>query len=180
MGLIYEKPKEFSEVKGIECFKKNPMLEQIVTCAGHQLHSNDGQFITFIPIYKPFTKADSVNMKQLMPGGNFDNIDKMHVNHIKNTIKVSAGKEAHNSWKQFVKYYTPDEALLKFNADTAVSCPIKLTPENFYLEKFNYLEALYIQKRGRGFINFFCFYTEKGKKNLPVYIKAIEGVFTYK
>ncbi len=182
MRLTYKKPQVFEEAIGTECFKDNPKLEEILTCENNQLHSRDGQFIAFIRIYKPFDKQDSIDMKKLFPGGKYDIIDKMHINLIKQDLSTSLGKEAALNWKQNVKYYTTASAKEKFNADTAISVTIRLEPVDFYKGKYSKLEALYIQKRGRGFVNFYCFYTDEVKKNARLYEKykkAIEGVFRY-
>ena len=179
MKLTYKKPVGFSEVMGVECFKNNPKLERIITCAGHQLHSNDEQFIAFIPIYKIFDKKDSIDMQKLMPSRSFDVIDKLHTSQIRNKIRHSLGKESERNWKKYVKYYSAEEARHKFNADSAIFFTIKLDSADYFKGKYNHLEALYLQKKGRGFVNFYCFYTDKAKKDLPAYWKAIEGIFRY-
>ncbi|WP_316793715.1 hypothetical protein [Pedobacter frigoris] len=179
MKLNYKKPAIFSEVIGMECFNENARLNQILNCANHQLHADDSQFIAFIRIEKPFSKADSIDLKKFMPGGNFDHIDKQHTNYIRGDIRNSMGKDASLNWKQYVTYYSAKEAKTKFNADSAVFVPIKLDSQDYYKGKYNNLEALYLQKKGRGFVNFYCFYTDKAKKNLSEYRKAIEGIFRY-
>ncbi|WP_316793713.1 hypothetical protein [Pedobacter frigoris] len=179
MGLIYRTTDTFEEVKGSECFNDNPKLKEILTCVSHHLYSKDKEFVVFIPIYKPFSRQDSIEMKQMMPGGNFDHIDKQHTNSIRRDIGSSLGKDASLNWKQYVTYYSAKEAKTKFNADSAVFVPIKLDPQDYYKGKYNHMEALYLQKKGRGFVNFYCFYTDKAKKKLPQYRKAIEEIFRY-
>lgn len=180
MKIVYRKPTILNEVKGMECFDDNVQLKATLTCVGQQLHSKDGEFIAFISMYKPFSKQDSIGLQKLMPRHNFDHIDKQHTNHIRRDIRNSLGKEAALQWKQHVTYYALEDAKSKFNADSAIIFPIKLDPNyDFYKGKYSHLETLYLQKKGRGFINFYCFYTDKAKKKLPAYRKAIEKTFRY-
>jgi hypothetical protein len=179
MKIVYNKPDGFKEVNRWECFKCKPKLEYILTCANNQLHSDDEQFIAFIPVYKFFTRKDSVDMKKRFPGMPFNVIDKIHSNTIKNNIKMSLGEDAARDYKKYIIYYSPEEAKRKFNADTAISFRIKLDSNDYYEEKYNHLDALFLQKKGRGYINFYCFYTDSDIKRLPEYWKAIEEVFKY-
>lgn len=180
MELTYNRPAILDEVMGTECFKDNAQLEATLTCAHRQLHSKDGQFIVFISIYKPFDKQDSIDMKKLMPGRNFDLIDKKHTRHIMRDIRESLGKEASLNWKKYVTYLNPEETKTKFNADTAIFLPIPFVgPEYYYKGKYNNFEALYLQKKGRGWVNFYCFYTDNTKRKLAEYKKAVEAIFRY-
>lgn len=180
MKLTYNRPVIFDEVMGTECFQDNAQLQATLTCAHRQLHSKDGQFIVFITIYKPFSKQDSTDMKKLMPGGNFNVIDKQHTYQIMGNIRESLGKEASLNWKKYVTYLNPKETKTKFNADTAIFLPIPfIGPEYYYKGKYNNLESLWLQKKGRGWVNFYCFYTDEAKKKLPEYRKAVEGIFRY-
>lgn len=179
MKIIYNKPDGFKEIVRPESFKSKPKLEYIITFAEDQLHSNDEQFIAFIPVHKFFTREDSIDMKKFFPGMPFDVIDKIHSNAIKNNIKMSLGEEAARDYIKYITYYSPEEAKHKFNADTAISFQIKLDFNDYYEEKYNHLDALFLQKKGRGYINFYCFYTDSAIKKLPEYWKAIEGVFRY-
>jgi hypothetical protein len=179
MKINYRKPVDLEEIKGVECFEQNPKLQAILTCVGHQLVSDDGEFLAFIPIYKVFTKADSAYMQKMRPQSTLYSTDKQHINQIKNAISVSLGKEAAQSWKNQVTYYSKNEAIQKFNADSSVFLNIKIDSNNLYKGIYNHLDVLYLQKKGRGFVNFYCFYSDKGKKDLAKYMKSIEGIFRY-
>ena len=180
MKLTYKKPAILDEVKGMECFEDNPQLNEILSCAKHQLHSKDGQFIAFIQIDNPITEADTLLWKKLMPGRSYDFIDKQHIAQMKKDLRVSLLKEGSLSWRQYVTYYSSNDAKSKFNADTATFLPITfISPKFYYKGKYNNLEALYLQKKGRGIVNFYWFYTDEAKKDLPLYRKAIEEIFRY-
>jgi hypothetical protein len=179
MKLTYKKPAGFMEVPGWDCFKEIPKLELIITCAGNQLHAADSQFIAFIPVYRIMTTKDSIDITQMFPNSPFEGVNKMHASQIRGVIRYAVGEEATGNWAKYVTYYSAADAKRKFNADSAVTFSIKLNPNEYYKGKYNHLDALFIQKAGRGYINFFCFYTDKAKKNLPTYWKAIEGVFRY-
>ncbi len=181
MKLNYRKPALFEEVPGMQCFKDYPKIASVVTCAGNQLCSKNEDFLALIPIYP---KPDSFMIRHF--SGSPGAVDQIYANQIRANILQSLGKNASINgpnadfnWKAYVHYYPAAEAKLKFNADNAVSFPIHLTPKDYYKGKYKYLQALFLQKNGRGFINFYCFYTDKGKKHLDQYWKAIESVFRY-
>lgn len=179
MKLTYKASPLFVEVAGSECFNDKPYLKASMSCVRHQLQSKDGEFVAFIAIYKPFTRRDSIEMKKFLPGASFDYVDKQHISNLKNNIQWLINKEASNHWKEHVTYYPAKEARQKFNADTAILIPIELTERDYYKGKYNHFNALYLQKKGRGFVNFFFFYTDAAKKDLPLYQKEIEGIFLY-
>ena len=179
MKLTYKPSSLFVEVPGGECFNDQLYLKESMSCVRHQLQSKDGEFVAFIAIYKPFTEQFSLEMKKLLPGFSHDYVDKQHISNIKQNIRWLVGKEAANHWKEHVSYYPGEEAHQKFNADTAILVPIKLNERDHYKGKYNNFNALYLQKKGRGFVNFYFFYTDAAKKDLPLYIKEIEGIFRY-
>lgn len=182
MKLIYRTPFLFEEIPGVECFKDNGKLEYIITCAGNQLRSKNEDFLAFILVYP---RPDSAKIQSYF-SGNPKAADQMYAGQIRAKILQSLGKNAsihgpnaNFNWEEYVHYYPPEEAKLKFNADNAVSFPIHLIPKDYYKGKYKYLKALFLEKNGRGFINFYCFYTERGKKDLDKYWKAIESIFRY-
>ena len=179
MKLTYKASSLFREVPGFECFKDQPNLAEGISCAGHQLQSKDGEFVAFMPVYKPFTRQDSIEMKKHLPGLMLPVLNNQHIGNIKQNIRWLVSKEAADNWKKHITYYPGEEAHQKFNADTAITIPIKLTGANIYKGKYNNFNALYLQKKGNGFVNFYYFYTDAAKKDLPLYIKEIEGILRY-
>ena len=97
----------------------------------------------------------------------------------KTILDIHWGDTAAQNWKSYVTYYSSTEVRHKFNADTAISFSIKLNPGEYHLGKYNHLDALFLQRSGRGFVNFYFFYTDKGKKQLAKYWSAMEGVLRY-
>jgi hypothetical protein len=179
MKLRYSKPGLFRESPGTECFKAFPKLSLIITCAGNQLHSADDEFVAFIPVYRILTKQDSIDIKKMFPDALLEGLDQVHVNQIKGNIRYAFGDSAARNWKNHVTYYSPIDARNKFNADTAISFSLPLNANDYYQGKYNHLDALFLQKQGRGFICLYCFYTDKARKDLANYWKAIEGTFRY-
>ena len=180
MKVTLTKPSTFLEQEGVECFKPYPKLESILTCAGNQLISSDGEVLAFLYIYKPFRKADSISMQKMFPDRNFDVIDKVHANTIRNNIIFSQGEKAASEWKKYVTYYPGSEAKTKFNADTAIKFSIPLKQEDFYKSKFQFLRALFIQKRDRGFLGIYVFSTPKAEGKIEDYWTQIETIFRYR
>lgn len=180
MHLAYKAPSDFEEIMGMECFTDQPKLWSILSCATHKLQSKDGEFVAFINIFKPFTKKDSIEMKKLFPQFSHDYVDKQHISNIKGNLRGSLGNVGATTWKDYVSYLPDKEVHEKFNADTAILIPIKLDSMTYYKGTHNHLDALYLQKKGRGFVSFYMLYTDKAKKDLVKYKKAIEGIFRYK
>ncbi|MDX3915369.1 MAG: hypothetical protein QHC79_17630 [Pseudosphingobacterium sp.] len=179
MNVSYNKPVGFEEVPGTECFGSWPKLEAIITCAPRQLRSDDGQFLTFISMYRPFNKDDSVFLSKISVPGAFNGLDWKHEANIKYDIIHSMGKEAGKNWREYIDYYPAGEAHRKFNADSAFFYSLKLEPEDYYQDKYNHLEVLCLAKKRRGVIFFYCFYTDEGKKQLKKNWKAIEGTLRF-
>jgi len=180
MHLKYTAPANFDEIAGIECFRDQPKLWGLtLSCIFHELRSKDKEFVAFFTFYKPFGKSDSIRMGSLFKT-TYDLIDKQHIAHIKGNIRGSLGEAAIANWKDHVLYLPSEEAHQKFNADTVIQVPIKLDSATFYRGKYNHFDALYLQKKGRGFLTFYTFYTDKAKKKLTKYQKEIEGIFRYR
>ena len=179
MKLIYKKPDGFREVSKTECFKEYPQLEQAFGCFGNQLISENNEFIAFMPIFEPLTEEDSLRFQRLFPSKSFDFVDKQHLRQIRATIKAYQGEEVAEKMTDLLTYYPEEVTKSKFNADTVFRYSMKLKRKDYYKEKFKYVDFLCLQKKGRGYILFYCFYTAKAKRNLNDYWKKIEGVLRY-
>ena len=178
MNVSYNKPAGFEEVPGTECFGSWPKLEAIITCAPRQLRSDDGQFLTFISMYRTLNKDDSIFISKISPNG-FIGTDWMHEASIKHHIKASWGKNAAKNLNKYVDYYPTREAHRKFNADSAMFYSIKLEPEDYYQNKYNHFDILCLAKKRRGVIFLYCFYTDEGKKKFKKHWKAVEGTLRF-
>lgn len=172
MKLTYKKPNGFNELSNGECFKEYPNLERVFSCLPHPLQSDDNQFIAFMPIFSIPSREEAIRR-------GLKSIDMRHINQLKCEIRDYLGEEVANNWKEIINYYPEDLAKETFNADTVIRFSISLKPEDYYKLNFKYVDALYIQKNGRGYVNFHCFYTDSAKNNLDYYWKKIEGVLRY-
>lgn len=179
MKLPYQKPKGFKEVGKSECFKDYPKLESTFSCLSNRLVSNDEQFISFIAIPKVFTEKFQKQMETLFLGREFDYVDKQHANQIKGIIRSYYNEEAAKHWRDSVTYYPPDITKEKFNADSVISYSIALRPEDYYRNKYKYIDILLLQKKGRGYVYFVSFFTDKARQNINYYREKIEGVLRY-
>lgn len=178
MKLTYKKPDGFKELDKSDTFKNYPKLKEMFSYMPNCLRSIDGQFLAFLPCHCTFTPADSIGLQQY-PGESFDYINRMFVYQLRAPIRVYYGKEQAEHWRKFVSYYPAEEAKSKFNADTVIRFTIALQPEDYYKKKYKYIDALFIYKKRRGFINFYCFYTDKAKENLNYYWKKVEGTLYF-
>ncbi len=180
MKLGYKKPDDFEEIhKGGECFDEYLKLKQTFMCLHNELHSRDKQLIVFIMIPDIFTRKFKKEMEELFPKKSFDLVDKQHFSQMKAILKSFYGKEMEQHWREKITTYPKEEALNKFNADNAYLFSITLSPEDYYEKKFKYVDLLFLQKKGRGYVYFCCFYTDKSKLELNKYWSKIEKVFHY-
>lgn len=178
MKLKYKKPRGFKEAyRASECFEPNSKLSLSLTCVVNKLYTKEEDFIAFMPLHRVFGPEEIADWKKIIPNFNYD-VDQILNSNLKRIIRVWYGDEAAGDWEQYVTYYPTAEAKRKFNADKAVTFSIKLDSAE-YFDRYKYLDVFSIQKKGRGSVSFYCFYDEKGKKNLAKYKKAIEGVLRY-
>ncbi|MBX3257045.1 MAG: hypothetical protein KF862_23115 [Chitinophagaceae bacterium] len=183
--LNYEKLPFFDEVKAVECFKNNIKLEAMFRCLAHKLESRDKEVIVFLSNHF-LTKFDSINLRQSFPRMFIPDLNSQHIYEIRAQILYYLEKDAtlfgENmgfNWKQYVRYYTSKESKRIFNADTAISYFITLKDKEAYEGKYQYMQALFLQKKDRGFAQLYGFYTDKSKKKLSKYWRKIEGIFKY-
>lgn len=181
MKLTYKKPDGFKEVPGMECFnkmKKPNRLAIMLSCESNQLYADDEHFTSFMPLHRNFTQQDIIVWKKMFPKLNYD-VNELHIGQIKGNINAAFGEKAALEWRNYVTYYSNEDAKNMFNADTVITFFVKLDSNEYYKGKYKYFDALFIQKNGRGFVNFYCFYDDEGKKNLAKYMKGIEGSLWY-
>lgn len=192
MRVAYRRPATFEEIPGYDCFEEDARLASILTCAGNQLRSEDGHCTVFIPLYPPLTKEDTLyiaSMKRYSPDDPLRVVDMQHMWQIRAGILHALGcdyvyflqRRDDIDWRQYLEYYPEGKAKSIFNADTAFRVSLNLEPgrDYHYKGKYKYLDALVIQKQGRGYIILYSFFTEEGRKRMPSYWKEIEGIFRY-
>ncbi len=78
-----------------------------------------------------------------------------------------------------MQYYSQKETKEKFNANTAFTYSVKLNDDELYKDKYKFLKVLVLQKRDRGFVELYCFYTDDGAKELEKYWALLENAFRY-
>lgn len=84
--------------------------------------------------------------------------------------------------KKDIDFYSKIKARKQFNADKVFRYTIPLLPQDYVNRNgkaYKYVEKLLIQRQGRGFVDFTCFYTDKAKKNFKKYWKEIENLLKY-
>ncbi len=178
MQIEYKKPSDFNETDLYNSFKKYRVLRYKLSTGTYALCSNDKEFIALLSIYPIYTKETQRKMEEVFPGS-FDWIGVQHFYQMKGILKSFYGKEMEQHWREKITTYPKEEAIHKFNADNAYRFSIALSPEDYYEKKFKYVDLLFLQKKGRGYVYFCCFYTDKAKKELNKYWSKIEKVFYY-
>ena len=175
--MVYEKPKKFKETS-MECFEDYLHLFHTFKCIGPSLTSNDGQYISFMVNHNIEDKAYHERMKKLFR--NIPNLeDIQHRNQLKGTLVYYYGESISDSWQDSLTYFTDEQAKNICNADTIITTSITLKPEDYYKKDFKHIEIYLMQKKGRGYVYFVSFYTDKAKKKLKHYRKAIAGALRY-
>lgn len=184
--LNYRTPSLFSEIPIVECFKGNPRLEFMLGCAGNQLISHDKEFIAFIPLKRFLSKKDSIDLRKSFPGASIPDLNSQHIYSIRAQVLSSLGKDASLkgenasfNWRKYVRYYSCKDAKQKFNADTAITYSITLNGNEIYKSKYRFLKILVLQKKDRGFIEMYSFYSGKNNTDFNKYWSLIESAFKY-
>ncbi len=178
MKLKYTKPDGFKEVHKSECFDDNAKLRAMLLCLTNQLISDDDEFVAFYPLLRVYTESDSISINKMFPGS-IRSLNGMHLRQLKHHIRTAYDAEAAKQWKNYVTYYSSEEAKTKFNADTAISYSIRLDTNAFYRGKYSHVGALLLQKKDLGFVCMSFFYTDKANGKLTKYWLAMERMLRY-
>jgi len=78
---------------------------------------------------------------------------------------------------KYVTFYPEEYARTKFNADSVATyncCPI--LSRYPYEGKYTGCQALMIEKKDKGYVILYCFYTEEGKHCLNAFMKELDGI----
>lgn len=182
LKISYNKPNDFDEVIGNDCFENKPTLKKILNCGGNQLRSKDNRFVVFNKIVTLHTGSNNTELIDVFPakGKSPYTWETFYMSYVKNDIRHSIGEDGVLNWKDHVNYYSINETVSKFNADTALSYSVHLEAKNYYKGKYNNLWVLVIKKKGRGFVRMYCFYEDMSKIKLAKYKTKVEGIFRYK
>jgi len=178
MKLAYKKP-DLLRAAGLEYFKNQPTLKYMLG-SRDLLRSEDGNFIAMFPdVYEIFSKEKLLRIKDLFPSTP-ELVNKQHIAQLKKELKAATFEEKGGlNWKDYLNYYPTEEAMSKFNADTAITYTIKLNPDYRYNGTHPNLWALTIQKRNKGYVTIHCFYEDMPEDELEQYKAAVESIFTY-
>lgn len=172
MKMTYRKPEGFCQVDSAESLRGYPKLRDRLggMWAGPLLRCDDSQMISilkFAPIftdefigqmsrgneaYRPFIKKI---------------LEKHHYHSMRRMISS-------NSWRDSIRVISTEEARSKWNADSAFTFTLHLSPECYYEKNFKHLKVLLIQRKGRGYACIYSFYTDKAKENFDEYWRRIE------
>ena len=171
MKLKYRKPKGFQQDGTLECFKDYPNLKHTFSCIGHRLHSNDGQFLSFLSfvyLYEIHRNLYYLSHKRK------ETVDALQYGHMRAILRDYYGDEVGDSWRDSITVYSTEEARKKWNADSAFIFNLHLRPEDYYKKDFKHVKILMIQKKGQGYAYITSFYTDKAKENFDKYWRRIE------
>jgi hypothetical protein len=84
---------------------------------------------------------------------------------------------------KYVTFYPEEYARTKFNADSVATynCwPFWHWYKEPYQGKYTRCQALMLQKKDKGYLTLYCFYTEESKKRINAFVKEIEGIVWFK
>lgn len=141
------------------------------------LLSKDGNFLAYIEI-APIFSSDSIYIDMEMGPNIKWKIDEAYINHIKGDFMMNRWENITSLSKLPIHYKSFKYARKAFNADIVLIYPLKMWET--FKEKYNRCQVMIVQKKARGYIAFYCFYNDRGKKKLNQYMKQLEGVFWYR
>jgi hypothetical protein len=168
-----------------EDFESLPRFSFIIGSLYPILESKDGEFVALFDIPDHLIKSVSngkISVKQ---------INEYHFILMRCMLFLSRGytypkmwrRISGISWKNIKRavHYQPTNYLdNNFNADTLITCKIRLKPRERFRGKYKYCEGLIFTKTNVGCAAFYCFYTKKGYKKRDEYIREIGQMFRYK
>jgi hypothetical protein len=177
MNIEYSQPKGFigdstelfcSDITFYECLKGS-------------LKSEDGSLEVFFRIHNPITKVVSENN---LSDDRENELNMEHIAFINNIVKLCFGQNA--EWKDYVHYYTSEDAKIKFNADSVISISLLLNKNECFFpgdeykkNNYDHCTIIIIQKRAHGYITLYCLYDEN-KRNMDANSIIPEGLLRYK
>jgi len=185
-----------SKKPGLECFDEKEVVSSC-GCVYILGYSADEEFAVLM--YGPFryTVQDSIDFMAIR--STIDTISM--IMRIKRPMKVAPSPTTYHrihinidlNWflqrdethevtqEEFDKYVTfyPEEyARTKFNADSVATynCWPLLLKYKPYEGKYTGCQALMIEKKDKGFVTLYCFYTDEGKHCLNAFMKELDGI----
>lgn len=185
MNLEYRHPNGFKKnvIISEEMFCFDPKSKQCIAnaCFYPQLSiQKDRHFIIFFDTSdRIYTVEDSTEWSGIFPDGDFDFIDKQHIMNLQMHIECTRGKKDSELWKNYVTYYSEEDAKRLFNADTVITYSASLEKGYYFRKKYSHYKIYYLQRKGRGYIPIYCFFDKKAFKKQDKYTKIIDGLFWY-
>ena len=176
MKLKYRKPKGFRQDGTLECFKDYPNLRRTFSCIGHRLHSEDGQFLSFLSFvyfYEYHRNLYYLSHKRK------ETVDEQPYWQRLGILTDYYGDDIDDSWRDSITVYSTEEARKKWNADSAFVFNLHLRPEDYYKKDFKHVKILLIQKKGQGYAYITSFYTDKAKEKFDKYWRRIKKTLRY-
>ena len=177
MKMEYTKPEGFCQVDSAERFRGYPTLRTQLDYlwAGPLLRSDDGQMISILEFVPVFSES---YRKMVSRGGWVERstLEKILDNRHRQEIRRLLGTASCDAFTML----SHAEAREKFNADSAFTFTLHLTPECYYEKDFKHLNVLLIQRNGRGYACIYSFYTDKAKENFDEYWRRIERTLRFK
>ena len=193
MKMKFHLPEGFSEDNSRECFNGYHYLSSaFFECMNTQIHSNDGQLISFLQFAPLYSKIDEKRLRWVF--GDFPKEKLFNIHHLykmRGFIKryyirsgFDCGKyyyidEVGKSWRDSITVLSTEEAREKFNADSAFTFSLHLRPKDYYKKDFKHLKVLLIQRKGRGYACIYTFYTDKAKENFDEYWRRVEKILRF-
>jgi hypothetical protein len=180
MGIERRTHEDFVLDGKIDCFDSIPRLKEMLTCKDNQYNSKDGHVKIFMGTFV-MTREDSVSYASFLPQKAIIPVNTQHIYQIIGDIRTFHGytqEEAKGRWREYVHYFTQEEARRICNADTVISYTLALDENEFY-GRYKYIAVYYMQKYDRGNVGIYCFYDDEAAKNPEKYMRNILGMFHY-
>lgn len=177
MKMTYRKPKGFCQVDSAESFQGYPKLRDRLEriWAGPLLRSDDSQVISLLQ-FAPIFTDEFIEKMSIGKEAYRSFIKKILERHHYHTMReIIKGK----SWRDSITVLSTEEAHEKFNADSAFTFTLHLSPEFYYEKNFKHIKVLLIQRKGRGYACIYSFYTDKAQEHFDKYWRRIEKTLRF-
>jgi len=163
-----------------ECFEESAFLNSLLRCMDNKIISHEGNCMSFIPFFKffPGAEPDAVLARNYFENWEY-RIEHFHIDQIRAKIKVAYGEQAAERWKDYVTYFKPEQAKKIFNADTVITFDVKLSPDQYFMDKFTLIRFLFLQKKGRFFNMVVSLYADQALKDRERYDMLNNSILRY-
>lgn len=180
LSITYSPPVNFVSDLAGEGFGTVPHLKRLHGCM-YYIVSKDNNFLVcfyaeHITGKNPFDETSNISYLKSVEG---DIRVSLSPKTDDLTSMEGKGKNTEIQLKNHVTYCPLEYAKNNFNADTVIRYSLNMNGLKLQ-GQYTDNTVLTLQKKGKGFITLYCFYTKEGKRKINDYMKVVENMLWFR